>query len=68
MAELSMEERLCRVEREVALIKRRLLFGGDKSNWVKALIGTAHRDPDYEEICRLGKEIRDAEPPPGEER
>lgn len=61
MPELSVEERLARLEREVARLKLKVKMLHPKKDWITAITGTAKDDPDYEEILRLGKEIRDAE-------
>jgi hypothetical protein len=58
------EARLAKIERELAILKAR--EGRDKSNWIVEITGSFKNDADFEEIVRLGKEIRDAELP-GEE-
>lgn len=40
------------------------LIPRDKSNWIEDMRGSAKDDPVFDEIVRLGKEIRDAEQPP----
>lgn len=62
----SIEERLSNLEHEVACLKLKSKGIQPKENWIQAIIGTAKDDPDYAEIARLGKEIRDAEQPPEE--
>jgi len=57
----TIENRLSRVERELAILKTRL--PADKSNWIAEITGAFKDDPDFDEIVRLGKEIRDAEQP-----
>ena len=57
----NIESRPTRVERAVELLKSRL--AGDKSNWVAEITGIFKDDPDFDEIVRLGKEMRDAEEP-----
>ena len=64
MSTQSIEERLRNLEQEVVRLKLRVRTTQPKSNWISAIKGTAKDDPVYEEICRLGKEIRDAEQPP----
>lgn len=66
MSESSVEERLDSLEREVTRLKVRERGLQPKDKWISAITGTAQDDPVYEEICRLGKELRDAEQPPGE--
>ncbi len=64
MSTQSIEERLSHLEHEVARLKLKSKGIQPKENWIQAIIGTAEDDPDYAEIARLGKEIRDAEQPP----
>ena len=33
----------------------------DRSNWIQDIAGTRNNDPNFDEIVRLGKELRDAE-------
>lgn len=64
MSELSVEERLAQLEREVTRLKVKVKSFQPKKHWITAITGTAKDDPVYEEISRLGKEIRDTEQPP----
>lgn len=57
----SIESRLARIERELAILKART--SRDKSNWIAEITGSFEDDPDFDEIVRLGKEMRDAEQP-----
>lgn len=60
----TVESRLAKVERELAILKSRLPH--DKSNWIVEITGTFKDDVDFEEIVRLGKELRDGEAPEGD--
>lgn len=62
MAE-TIEVRLAKVERELAVLKARTGENGTKANWIRKITGSFKGDPDFEEIVRLGKELRDAESP-----
>ena len=62
MAE-TIEVRLAKVERELAILKARTGEGGTKANWIEKITGSFKDDPDFDEIVRLGKELRDAELP-----
>lgn len=62
----TIESRLAKVERELAILKAK--FPRDKSNWIADITGTFKDDPDFDEIARLGKEMRDAEQPDEDER
>ncbi|MFN9605148.1 MAG: hypothetical protein ACK6A7_17105 [Planctomycetota bacterium] len=57
----TIETRLARVERELAILRSK--SPRDKSNWLVEITGTFKDDPYFEEIVRLGKEMRDAEQP-----
>lgn len=55
----TIESRLAKVERDLAILKAKI--PRDKSNWIAEITGSFKHDPDFEEIVRLGKEMRDAE-------
>lgn len=57
----TIEARLAKVERELAILKAKA--PRDKSNWIAEITGSFKDDPDFDEIVRLGKEMRDAELP-----
>jgi hypothetical protein len=57
----TIETRLARVERELAILKAKT--PRDKSNWIAEITGSFKDDPNFDEIVRLGKEVRDAELP-----
>ena len=57
----TIEIRLARIERELAILRAKSTC--DKSNWLSEIIGTFKDDKDFDEIVRLGKEMRDAETP-----
>lgn len=57
----TVEERLTRIESELQEIKARL--GPTSDNWVSRMRGQFRNDPVFDEIVRLGKELRDAETP-----
>ena len=60
---MNVEERLMELEREVKRLRLQMKTMRPKDGWISKIIGTAKDDPVYEEIMRIGKEIRDAEPP-----
>ena len=62
MAE-TIEVRLAKVERELAILKAKTSENGTKANWIEKITGSFKDDPDFKEIVRLGKEMRDAELP-----
>ena len=61
----TIESRLAKVERELAILKTKV--PRDKSNWIADITGTFKDDPNFDEIVRLGKEMRDAELPDEDE-
>ena len=60
----TIEIRLARVERELAILRSKSTR--DKSNWLSEITGSFKDDPHFDEIVRLGKEMRDAEQPEDE--
>jgi hypothetical protein len=56
----TIENRLTKVERDLAILKTQV--PRDKSNWIADITGAFKDDPDFDEIVRLGKELREAEP------
>jgi hypothetical protein len=54
-----MENRLANVERELAEIKQRL--GGNSGSWIQKITGSFKDDPEFDEILKLGRELRRAE-------
>lgn len=63
----TIEERLSKVEKELAELRRSTQTPRDQSNWITKISGTFKGDADFREIVRLGKEIRDAERFDGDE-
>lgn len=55
----SIESRLARLEAEVRFLKSQSV--NDRPNWIEDIAGTRKDDRDFDEIVRLGKELRDAE-------
>lgn len=60
----TIETRLARVERELAILRSKSTR--DKSNWLSEITGSFKDDLHFDEIVRLGKEMRDAEQPENE--
>lgn len=56
---MSIEERLAILEKEVAELKQGK--GQDKGNWIRKISGSFKDDPEFGEILRLGKEIRESD-------
>lgn len=55
------------MEQELAELKSRVRSSGaSRNNWIDAISGSFKDDPEFAEIVRLGKEIRDADRPQSE--
>ena len=59
----TIEQRLTSVERELAELKGEVKTLKPESNWITSICGSFKDDPEFDEVLRLGKEIRDAEQP-----
>ena len=57
----TIESRLARVERELAILKAQSTTGSP--GWIAKVTGSFRDDPEFAEILKLGKELRDAEEP-----
>ncbi|MCA9187952.1 MAG: hypothetical protein R3E01_05895 [Pirellulaceae bacterium] len=57
----SIEIRLAKVERDLEDLKAKLPT--NSTNWLADITGIFSGDPSFDEIVRLGKELRDAEQP-----
>ena len=62
----TIEERLARLEAEVAELKRKAEPIPLKPGWIDKVTASFKDDPEYAEILRLGREIRQADRPPDE--
>ena len=56
-----LEERLTRVEQELELLKVKFGAETQKPGWISKITGSFKDDPEFDEILRLGKELRDAD-------
>jgi hypothetical protein len=63
----TIEDRLAKVEHEVDQLKAAIRSSELKRGWLARLSGSRREDPVFDEIVRLGKEIRDAEVNPSQE-
>lgn len=66
MADISVEERLTAVEKELAQIKEQLANGKQKPAlpWWEKIAGTFADSEEYEAAMRLGREYRESLRPP----
>lgn len=59
----ALERRLVQVEKELADLKSHVQSLKPKANWIDAITGSFHDDGEFDEILRLGREIRNADKP-----
>jgi hypothetical protein len=57
------EKRLEAVERELAALRDEVKGLKPSPNWISTITGSFKDDPEFDEVLRLGKELRDAEQP-----
>ena len=62
----TLEQRLAHVEKDVNDLKSEVVRLRSKRDWIDQITGTFKDDPQFDEILRLGREIRQAERPDGE--
>ncbi len=62
--ETTLEERVKVLEQEVADLKQRLLELSFRGTWLEKVSGSMKDYPEFEEVLRLGAEIRAADRPP----
>ncbi len=62
----TLEERLSGVEKELALLRSQVEHLCAKENWIDQITGSFRDDPEFEEVLRLGREIRQADRPDAE--
>lgn len=60
---MTIEERLAKVERELAELKRRLPTPLPQDAWYWKVAGSMAAYPEFEEVARLGREFRKADSP-----
>ena len=57
----TIEERLSHVENDVAYLKSQVDSLRSKGNWIDQITGSFKDDPEFDEILRLGHQIRQAD-------
>ncbi len=57
------EQRLTNLESEVAALKHRLDQPAAKRNWLQQIAGSMKDYPEFDEVARLGAEIRQRDRP-----
>lgn len=58
-----LEDRVASLEEEVARLKQKIDDSGAKQSWIERLSGTFKDDHGFEEIVKLGAEIRKSQRP-----
>jgi hypothetical protein len=67
MADTTIEQRLSRLEAEVAELKQRIDSSTGDGNWIARISGSMKDEPAFDEVLRLGREIRQADRPPDDD-
>jgi hypothetical protein len=57
----TIEQRLENVEKELAELKDEVKTLIPPQNWMSAVTGTFKNDPEFDEVLRLGRELREAD-------
>jgi hypothetical protein len=63
---MTVEERLSALEKQVAELQQRLAALEPRASWLDRLTGSMKDFPEFEEVLRFGREIREADRPPDE--
>jgi hypothetical protein len=61
MSQATIEERLAVVEAELAELKRQLNGRTATANWLDRIAGSMKDEPEFAEVLRLGRAIRDTD-------
>ena len=59
----TVERRLAHVEKDITDLKLEFNRLTSKRNWIDGIVGSFKDDPEFKEILRLGREIRQADRP-----
>jgi hypothetical protein len=61
---IPLEQRVAALESELAEIKRHIVGGvPEKRDWLARVAGSFKDEPDFDEVLRLGREIRRSDQP-----
>jgi hypothetical protein len=61
--ERNLEQRIATLEKEVAELKHAAAKPGSGENWFQRVAGSFKNQPEFDEVLRLGREIRQADRP-----
>ena len=70
MSQGTVEDRLSTLEREMAELRRRLAVASPPSlgtDWLNAIAGSMKDYPEFDEVLRLGRAVRESDRPEDEE-
>jgi hypothetical protein len=59
----TIERRLDSLEREMAELRQRLDRPSASQRWLDSIVGSEQDEPDFDEVLRLGREIRAVDRP-----
>jgi hypothetical protein len=62
----TIEDRLARVEEEVVFLKSQFNGLRSKDHWIDQILGSFKDDPEFDEVLKLGRQIRQADRPDAE--
>ncbi len=62
----AIEERLAVLESEIAQLKRQVMLTRTWDTWLDRVTGSLEDTPEFDEVLRLGREIRKSDAPDGE--
>ena len=57
----TLEKRVADLEKHVELLTREVFQKTSKPGWVQKIVGSMNNDPEFAEILKLGREIRQSE-------
>lgn len=59
--ELTLQSRVSDLEKQVSLLTKQVFQSTSKPGWVRKIVGSMENAPDFAEILKLGREIREAD-------
>ena len=68
MGKVSLEKRMAELEREMAVLRKKLEALTGTKPWWERIAGTFQHDPIYERAMRLGRKYRRAQRPNGAQK
>jgi hypothetical protein len=62
----ALEKQVAELQQQVAELRNRLPLADSKADWLEQISGSMAGFPEFDEVLRLGREIRNADRPPEE--